>query len=70
VICRPGPAGGQLDVEVDGRPLPGLRVGRVTPGTVDLEVDGVRRLVRVARAGSVVDVDSVLGHTELVELDH
>jgi propionyl-CoA carboxylase alpha chain len=68
VITLAGPAG-EVTVEVDGLPLPGLRVGPLTGGAVDLEVDGVRRLVRVARAGAVVDVDSILGHTELVELD-
>ncbi|HYT38313.1 MAG TPA: biotin/lipoyl-containing protein, partial [Acidimicrobiia bacterium] len=45
---------------------------------VDLEVDGLRRALSVSWAGprgadtpggSVVDVDSVLGHTELTELD-
>jgi hypothetical protein len=56
-------------VEVDGVPLAGLRVGARRADAVDLEVDGVRRLVRLSRAGAVVDVDSVLGHTELVVLD-
>jgi hypothetical protein len=46
-----------------------LRVGARHADAVDLEVDGVRRLVRLSRAGAVVDVDSVLGHTELVALD-
>jgi propionyl-CoA carboxylase alpha chain len=32
-------------------------------------VDGRRRRVAIARTGDVVDCDSVLGHTELVELD-
>jgi propionyl-CoA carboxylase alpha chain len=54
------------DVAVDGVPLPGLRVGGVTAETVDLEVDGLRRRVAVARDGDVVDCDSSLGHTELV----
>src|SRR5581483_7742916 len=49
--------------------LAGLRVGAIAPDAVDLEVDGRRRRVAVARTGAVVDCDSVLGHTELVELD-
>jgi propionyl-CoA carboxylase alpha chain len=69
VICTAGPAGGFAGVEVDGVPLPGLRVGAGGADAVDLEVDGVRRLVRLSRAGAVVDVDSVLGHTEFVVLD-
>jgi propionyl-CoA carboxylase alpha chain len=69
VVCRAGPAGVVAGVEVDGVPLPGLRVGARHADAVDLEVDGVRRLVRLSRAGTVVDVDSVLGHTELVVLD-
>ncbi|HET9771942.1 MAG TPA: acetyl/propionyl-CoA carboxylase subunit alpha, partial [Acidimicrobiia bacterium] len=67
-------AGAVVDVQVDGEPLPGLRVGTVTADAVDLEVDGRRRQFRVSRAadpgtGGVVDVDSILGHTELVEID-
>jgi propionyl-CoA carboxylase alpha chain len=46
-----------------------VRVGSVTAAVVDLEVDGRRRLIHVTPAGTVVDVDSSLGHTELVELD-
>jgi acetyl/propionyl-CoA carboxylase alpha subunit len=68
---RTDPTGG-VEVEVDGEALPGLRVGAVGPDAVDLEVDGRRRQIAVSRAGlggAVVDVDSVLGHTELTELD-
>jgi propionyl-CoA carboxylase alpha chain len=54
------------DVAVDGVPLHGVRVGGVTAEAVDLEVDGLRRRVAVARDGDVVDCDSRLGHTELV----
>ena len=57
------------EVEVDGTALTGLRLGAVAPDVVDLEVDGVRRQVTVSVSGPVVDVDSVLGHTELVELE-
>ncbi len=60
--------GAVAGVEVDGEALPGLRVGRLTADGVDLEVDGRRRWVTVARVGDVVDCDSKLGHTELVEL--
>jgi acetyl/propionyl-CoA carboxylase alpha subunit len=72
---RTDPTGG-VEVEVDGEALPGLRVGAVGPDAVDLEVDGRRRQIAVSRAGpgdaagdAVVDVDSVLGHTELVVID-
>jgi acyl-CoA carboxylase subunit alpha len=66
VTYRVDPSGQAADVAVDGVPLPGLRVGAVTAETVDLEVDGLRRRVAVARDGDVVDCDSRLGHTELV----
>jgi acetyl/propionyl-CoA carboxylase alpha subunit len=68
VGCRVDGTGAVAEVEVDGEPLPGLRVGRVTADTVDLEVDGRRRQIRVswAHPGSgIVDIDSPLGHTEL-----
>jgi acetyl/propionyl-CoA carboxylase alpha subunit len=64
-------AGAVTEVEIDGEPLPGVRVGPPRPGIVDLEVDGRRRLISVSQAGdgAVIDVDSSLGHTELLELD-
>ncbi len=68
VAYRLDPAGAVTDVEVDGVALTGLRVGAVTPEAVDLEQDGLRRRVAVARTGDVVDCDSRLGHTELVLL--
>jgi propionyl-CoA carboxylase alpha chain len=58
--------GALADADVDGVALPGLRVGTITPEAVDVEVDGLRRRVAVARTGDVVDCDSRLGHTELV----
>ena len=66
VIYRLDPSGQATDVAVDGATLPGLRVGAVTADAVDLEVDGLRRRVAVARVGDIVDCDSPLGHTELV----
>jgi len=69
VAYRVDRAGAVAGVDVDGEALPGLRVGALGPEAVDLEVDGRRRIIAVARAGDVVDCDSPLGHTELVELD-
>ncbi|MGH9008310.1 MAG: biotin carboxylase N-terminal domain-containing protein [Acidimicrobiia bacterium] len=66
VAYRQDPSGAVTEVAVDGAPLPGLRVGGVTAEAVDLELDGLRRRVAVARDGDVVDCDSPLGHTELV----
>jgi acyl-CoA carboxylase subunit alpha len=66
VVYQTAAAGLVTDVAVNGVSLPGLRVGGVTAETVDLEVDGLRRRVAVARAGDVIDCDSRLGHTELV----
>jgi propionyl-CoA carboxylase alpha chain len=66
VAYRQDGSGTVTDVAVDGAPLPDLRVGGVTAETVDLEVDGLRRRVAVARDGDLVDCDSALGHTELV----
>ena len=66
VAYRQDGSGTVTDVAVDGAPLPGLRVGAVTAESVDLEVDGLRRRVAVARVGEVIDCDSALGHTELV----
>jgi propionyl-CoA carboxylase alpha chain len=66
VAYRQDGSGTVTDVAVDGAPLPDLRVGGVTAEAVDLEVDGLRRRVAVARDGDVVDCDSPLGHTELV----
>jgi acyl-CoA carboxylase subunit alpha len=66
VAYRLDSSGRVVDAAVDGVSLPGLRVGAVTADAVDLEVDGLRRRVAVARDGDVIDCDSRLGHTELV----
>jgi propionyl-CoA carboxylase alpha chain len=68
VRYRLDPTGGVAEVDVDGVRLPGLRVGTASPESVDLEIDGVRRRVTVARTGDIVDCDSRLGHTELAVL--
>jgi propionyl-CoA carboxylase alpha chain len=62
---------GGVAVEVDGQPVAGVRVDRLAPEEVDLEVEGLRRRFSVARSGSPVthDVDSSLGHSELVEVE-
>ncbi|MFC5996361.1 biotin carboxylase N-terminal domain-containing protein [Pseudonocardia hispaniensis] len=57
-----------VTVDLDGEPLPGLRLLGATPEQVDLEVAGVRRCVAVHRRGDAVYVDSALGSTELVEV--
>ncbi|HKY77570.1 MAG TPA: acetyl/propionyl-CoA carboxylase subunit alpha, partial [Acidimicrobiia bacterium] len=66
VAYRQDPSGVVTDVSVDGAALPHVRVGGVSAETVDLELDGLRRRVAVARYGDIVDCDSPLGHTELV----
>jgi propionyl-CoA carboxylase alpha chain len=58
-----------LAAEVDGVPLPGVRLHAATPGRVDLEVGGVRRVVAVHRVGRVSYTDSALGHSALAEVD-
>jgi acetyl/propionyl-CoA carboxylase alpha subunit len=68
VRVRVDPTDALLHAEVDGVALPGLRIGAVTPGEVDIEFDGLRRRVIVTRTGDVVDCDSRLGHTELTVL--
>ncbi len=66
VTYRTDAAGAVTDVAVNGVALPGLRIGSITAEAVDLEVDGLRRRVAVARDGDVIDCDSRLGHSELV----
>jgi biotin carboxyl carrier protein len=52
---------------VDGEELPELRIVRVEPARVELEVAGVRRVCHVHQVGTVFYVDSPLGASELVE---
>jgi hypothetical protein len=66
VAYRQDTSGALTHVTVGGVSLPDLRVGSVTAEAVDLELDGLRRRVAVARDGDVIDCDSSLGHTELV----
>ena len=58
-----------LAAEVDGTALPGVVLHAATPGRVDLEAGGVRRVIAVHRVGRVSYVDSALGHSTLTELD-
>jgi propionyl-CoA carboxylase alpha chain len=50
-------------IDVDDREVEGLVVHDATGDVVDLTVGGLRRRVRVARAGERIDVDSPLGST-------
>ncbi|HLL85850.1 MAG TPA: biotin carboxylase N-terminal domain-containing protein [Thermoleophilaceae bacterium] len=61
--------GGRLTLRVDGSELEDPVVHAAEPGGVDLEVGGVRRRYRVARAGGTAHVDSALGHSSLRELE-
>jgi propionyl-CoA carboxylase alpha chain len=58
-----------LRAEVDGVPLPDVRLHAAAPGRVDLEIGGVRRVIAVHRVGRVSYVDSALGHSALAETD-
>ncbi len=59
---------GGLTAAVDGRPAPGLVLHEITATSVDLEFDGVRRVVAITRAGGAVYADSSLGHSSLTAL--
>ena len=56
-----------VDAAVDGVELGPVLLHGCTAAEVDLQIDGVRRLVTVARAGDVRYADSALGATTLVE---
>jgi propionyl-CoA carboxylase alpha chain len=59
--------GNDVEAAVDGVELPAVALRRCAPDRVDLEVDGIRRLVRVARTGLARYADSSLGATSLTE---
>jgi len=64
---RASRSGRAVEAEVNGRGLGEVAL-RVSSGRrVDLELDGVRRIVSVHRVGNVSYVDSALGSCELVE---
>jgi propionyl-CoA carboxylase alpha chain len=56
-----------VDAAVDGVELGPVLLHSCTAAEVDLQIDGVRRLVTVARAGDVRYAASALGATTLVE---
>ena len=56
-----------VDAAVDGVELGSVLLHSCTAAEVDLQIDGVRRLVTVARAGDVRYAASALGATTLVE---
>jgi acetyl/propionyl-CoA carboxylase alpha subunit len=58
-----------LVVEVDGSPLPQVRLHGATAARVDLSVDGLRRGIEVSRHGGTAYVDSPLGSSTLVEAE-
>jgi biotin carboxyl carrier protein len=58
-----------LRAEVDGTAFPHVRLNGVADGQVDLEINGVRRIIGVQAAGGSFYVDSALGHSVLTEVD-
>jgi acetyl/propionyl-CoA carboxylase alpha subunit len=62
-----GIRGSFVDAAVDGVELGPVLLRGCTAAEVDLQIDGVRRLVTVARAGDIRYADSALGATTLVE---
>jgi propionyl-CoA carboxylase alpha chain len=60
---------GRLHASVDDSDFPPLVVREATPEAVDLEIGGIRRMIRIVRAGRVSYVDSALGHSALTELE-
>ncbi len=60
---------GVLTAAVDGTALPDLVLHEATPDQVDLELGGVRRTVRITRAGAAIYADSSLGHSTLTEAE-
>jgi propionyl-CoA carboxylase alpha chain len=58
--------GDQVQAWVDGTPITGLRLRSATDEEVDLDVDGIRRRLRVHQVGDHVFVDSALGASRLL----
>ena len=62
-----------LRAEADGTVFPHVRLNRVTDaeadGQVDLEINGVRRIIAVQAAGGAYYADSALGHSVLTAVD-
>jgi acetyl/propionyl-CoA carboxylase alpha subunit len=59
---------GDTTVEIGDPAAAGVLVHRAAPDHVDLEVDGVRRVVLVEWIGATCHVDSSLGHSTLQEV--
>jgi acetyl/propionyl-CoA carboxylase alpha subunit len=66
---RVGHQAGTAEVTVDDEPMGRVTVIEVTGERVDLEVDGVRRQMVVARYGLTHCVDSALGSSVFTEVD-
>ena len=60
---------GGLRVSVDGRPLPGAKLGAARGDHVELTAGGVARQFSVHQVGDVVYVDSPLGSATLTEVE-
>ena len=59
--------GNHVEAAVDGIELGPVLLRECTPDRIDMQVDGVRRVVTVSRAGAHQYADSCLGSTSLVE---
>jgi acetyl/propionyl-CoA carboxylase alpha subunit len=58
----------ELCGSVDGVELDRIVLHGVTPTVVDLELEGVRRIIAVTMIGDAIYVDSSMGHTALAEI--
>jgi len=68
IVVRYQFCGGGVQAEVDGEPVPELRLRSAGPDRVIADIAGVRREFAVAQAGTDWFVDSPLGATRLTEL--